>query len=317
MIQFKTLLRVGVAVGVATFGFSAQAANSNITITLPSSVTCTTSGDGTSIVCSAAGGTSPSASCSLSPSTTSMALGTSITLTMTCSNMVAGVTVMYTWGGTACSSHDQGSNTCTYNAPSTIPGTNPVAFSVTANDGTNNISKGSSITVFDPNAGGGGGSIPTACGDGTTTKVGAAFSALDGSPDSVFIGNNQTAIFPFVVPDVASGAQIKITHLQTNDNTNITPRTGYISQTPCDMPPWVAGSGQKSAQWMTGVGGVQTLTAIVDGGNTVDVGGRGVTPHMRVGDTWYLMFQNRTSSNKASCTGNCQGDVTVKAQPGS
>jgi len=307
MIQFKTLLRVGVAVSVATFGLAAQAVD--LTISIPS---CSSYSLINNVLTCSTGGGSPSASCSLTPVDPSVAIGTSITLTASCSNMAGPVT--YTFGG--CNSAT--TNTCLVKAPSALPAAS-VPISVTAADGTNNISKNSLVSFYDPGAGGGGGPIPKTCADGTSTVVGAQLSALDGTTDSVNINNNQTAIFPFVVPPVAQGAQIKITHFQTNDTTNSTPRTAYISQTPCDMPPSTGIRGSfPSVQWMFGFGGNTVLTAIVDGGNTVVVGKGGTTtPHMNVGDTWYLMFQNRDGSNRPSCTGNCLGNVSVKAQPGS
>ena len=150
--------------------------------------------------------------------------------------------------------------------------------------------------------------------DGTKLVYGTTLDTLEGDTHSVSINGQQTAIFAFVVPGVkpsgaaiVNGDQDKLTHFQTLDTTNATPRTAYISRTPGDL----------SGQWMFGVGGVATLTCVVDGGDTVVVGKGGtITPHMKVGDTWFLMFQNKDAKGKDS-SGGVARNVSLKAQPGS
>ena len=156
--------------------------------------------------------------------------------------------------------------------------------------------------------------------DGSTAVLGMALTDLAGATHSVTINNNQTAVFPFVVPSIQPNgqpvSQILLTHFQTLDNLNSTPRVAWISQTPGYIVPapiagYAKGVQYPSIQWMYGVGGVATLTCVLDSGNYCSNG----NVHMKAGDTWYVMFQNRDSKGKPSCTGNCLGNVSLKAQP--
>lgn len=325
MIRFRTWLCAASAACGLTLGFGAQA-QTQITITLPTGSSCSYNSSSQTLDCTGGGGGSgPTPTCSLSASpNSSVTAPGSITLTATCSNMTGALN--YAWSGDACTSNPS-SNKCQIDYAGTGPQSYTPKVTVTdsASPTPNSVGPIAKTITFTQVSGGGGGAIPGKCADGTSTKVGDTITAIDGALHSLQINGTTTAVFPFVVPPLQTGARITLTHLQTNDLVNNTPTAAFISKTPCDLgTPTVAGD-SPDGQWMSGdvQGGVATITGVVNGGSSITFlqGSRGRVNfsqvNMTAGDVWYLMFQFRDSNGKNTCTGNCLGNVSVKAQQGS
>jgi hypothetical protein len=291
MIRFRTLLCAASAACGLTLGINASAAT--LTLSIDACQTFSMTSDGV-ITCNTSGGTGPTASCSLTPTSPSVAIGVDKVLTMTCSNMAGAVT--YSWTG--CTS--KAGNTCTVN----LPNVTSVPVSVTAADGTNNISKGTTVTSFDPNAGGGGGgTIPTTCtSDGSKVVVGPTIRNFDSQPVFVGLPNKQTAVYPFVIPQ---SGNFQLRYFQSGDGSDATSRMAYVSKTPCDMINH-RGSGaydQQQIAFGTSTGGV---IGQVDGQSKVVFGSQGNVIHGAPGETWYLMVQNKNAKSLDSCAiGTC------------
>ncbi|MEO8849150.1 MAG: hypothetical protein ABI440_11065 [Casimicrobiaceae bacterium] len=292
MIRIRTLLCAASAACGVALAFTATAA----TLTLDIPACNTVSLNGNTIVCGTSGGSGPTPSCSLSPTNPSVAIGSSTTITASCSNFPGPFT--YSWTG--CTSGGSG-NTCTIS--SSQVGTIPV--SVTAQDSVpNSVSKGTTVTFYDPNAGTGGGgtAIPTTCAsDGSKTIVGKTIQVFNNQYSLPNLSNKSTAIFPVVIP--ASGKML-FQFYQNGDGTDATVRTAYIAKTPCDFTyhPSNGSYPQQQFGFYTSTG---NLIGVVDGGSNVTQGATGVTLHGAPGETWYLMFQNKTDRGKDSCFGTC------------
>ncbi|MEO6928314.1 MAG: hypothetical protein ABI190_04035, partial [Casimicrobiaceae bacterium] len=291
MIRIRTLL----CAASAAFGFALAFNATAATLTLDIPACDTVSLSGNTIVCGTGGGSGPTPSCSLSPTNPSVAIGSSTTITASCSNFAGNIA--YSWTG--CTSGGSG-NTCTVS--SSQVGTIPV--SVSAQDNVpNSVSKSTIVSFYDPNAGTGGGgtAIPTTCSDGSKTIVGKTIQAFNNVYSLPNLSNKYTAIFPVVIP--ASGKML-FQYFQNGDGSDGTVRTAYIAKTPCDLTynPRNGTYQQQQFGYSTSTG---NLSGVVDGGSNVTQGATGVTLHGAPGETWYLMFQNKDSRGKDSCTGTC------------
>jgi hypothetical protein len=292
MIGIRTLLCAASAACGLALGINASAATLSLSIDACDSFSIANN----VITCNTSGGAGPVASCSLSPTNSTVAIGTNKVVTMSCSNMAG--TPQITWGG--CTSSN--GSTCTVNLAT--PDTT-VTVTATANDGTNNISKSTTVTSFDPNAGGGG--VPTTCSDGTKVVPGPTIRNFDSQPVFVSLPNKQTAVFPIVIP---SSGQFQLRYFQAGDSSDGTARQAFIAKTACDMKNnrSVGSYPQQQYSFGTSTGG---LSGVVDGQSIVSFGALGNVLHGKPGDTWYLMVQNKNSRGTDSCsTGACALYIT-------
>ncbi len=182
-----------------------------------------------------------------------------------------------------------------------------MTVSVTASDGTNNISKSTSVAFFDPNAGGG--TIPATCSDGTkTVKVSPIMRVFDGLPVLVDpFGKNQTAVYTMVVPAANAGQQFVFSWASFGGTSDQIYRRMWISKTPCDL--------SKASQVASGKSFSGAINGVLNDGTSVVTGATGNnTIHVQTGETWYIMVQNLNFAGSNSCS---QADcpMVIKPQP--
>jgi hypothetical protein len=276
------------AADTATWGGCGTQTATSCSISSPNTITLTGAAGGSASKVVTFG----DATCSISPSNPVVTAGNSQTFNASCNFTPAS----YSWTGACVGA----SSSCT------ITPTAGGSLSLNATKGNTNASASTSFTV---QAGGGGGSIPATCTDGTASVIGGTVDTFNGLPLRTKIKAGQTAVFPIVIP--AGLPNIKVGFFEWGDNVDSTPRSAWISKTPCYATPTtknslVSGSTHSSLQiaYSTPQG---TIGIVVGGKSGVTVG-RGPTFSLgaQPGETWYLMVQ---TTGPGCAGGSCNVSV--------
>lgn len=302
MIGFRTLLCAASAACGLTLGPSAFAAQ--VTIDVPGCASFSFIGN--TLSCNTNSGTETVPACSISGSSHSATTGSTVNLTASCSPPATS----YTWSGVNCTNGNS-SQTCGVKSITSgetltakVTGTNSV--------GTGSQSAGYSVAFSDsppPTGGSGDVNIPASCGDGSKTVQGATISNFDGNPVSVSIGKGQTAVIPIRVP-AGSGSAI-IQYFRMGGTSDQVSAVGWVSKTACDLTKDLTFGEHASNQWVFGEAATN-LNGMLDGRSSIETSSTGYTLHMKQGEVWYVMLQNKTRTGRDSCDGS-SCSVSLKA----